>query len=253
MDSGIKKSHPDFGGRATCGINFVAGEACDDYNRHGTHVAGTVGGNTYGVAKGVSLIDVKVLDSEGGGALSSSYAGIEYVILQKESKPATPMVINMSLGGGVVIPQFITVIDEAVAKGIVVVVAAGNESSDACLATPAFVPSAITVGASDWGDYRADFSNFGDCVDLYAPGVDITSANYEDSGSLTIGGTSMAAPHVAGVAALYLEAHPTWTATQVWNAIRNQAIKRLNRTAFPLEIYFRNRRTTELLLQMQHI
>ena len=253
FDTGIKKSHVDFGGRAICGMNYIDGEECDDYDSHGTHVAGTVGGSTYGVAKDVTLIDIKVLNANGGGGLSGFLAGIEYVTLQKQNNPATPMVINMSLGFGIVVPEVQPFIDNAVAKGIVVVVAAGNSASDACEITPAFIPTAITVGASDIDDLRAEFSNFGDCVDLYAPGVDIVSADFSSQSSKTISGTSMASPHVAGVAALYLEAHPTWTPAQVWNAMREDAVEAIQRTAFPLENYFRNRRTTERVLQAQFI
>lgn len=254
FDTGINKEHVDFGSRATCGMNFIAGEECTDYQSHGTHVAGTVGGSTFGVAKDVSLIDVKVLNAKGGGSLASVLGGLDYVYLRKKANPATPMVINMSLGFTYVIPELKKIIDEVVAKGIVVVVAAGNEANDACGVSPAFIPSAITVGASSVEDWKADFSNFGDCVDLYAPGVDIVSASHlSNTSPTTMSGTSMASPHVAGVAALYLEAHPTWTPAQVWNAMRDHTIEKLRRTAFPLEIYFRKRRTTDRLLQIQYI
>ncbi len=246
----------DFQGRATCGLNMISYESCDDNQSHGTHVAGTVGGRRYGVAKGVSLIDVKVLDATGSGEWSSLISALEYVIEQKKESPETPMVINMSLGGAVIIPEFKDIIDDAVAAGIVVVVAAGNDSIDACEFSPAFVPRAITVGASDWDDKPADFSNFGRCVDLYAPGVSINSAYFLFDMSIAYDGTSMAAPHVAGVAALYLEAHPTWTSAQVWNAMKKDAVGgRIQVTLdfFQMNTYFRKRRTTDLLLQAQHV
>ncbi|GAX13400.1 hypothetical protein FisN_9Lh013 [Fistulifera solaris] len=254
FDSGIRKTHEDFGGRATCGINLIATETCTDMNFHGTHVAGTVGGMISGVAKGVQLVDVKVLDKNGRGTFSGVMTGLEYVLAQKQNNPTIPMVINMSLGGKIIIPEVEDAIDDAVAAGIVVVVAAGNSAVDACEQTPAYIQSAITVGASNMDDTRADFSNFGDCVDIYAPGVDIVSAYHTgDDEYAYAAGTSMAAPHIAGVAALYLEANPTWTPAQVWNAMRDDAVEAIQRTYDPVENYFRMRRTTRLLTQTQPI
>ncbi len=254
FDSGIRKSHEDFGGRATCGINLISTETCTDLNFHGTHVAGTVGGTISGVAKGVQLVDVKVLDKSGRGSFSGILTGLEYVIAQKQNNPTIPMVINMSLGGNVVLPEVEDAIDDAVNAGIVVVVAAGNSALDACEQTPAYVSSAVTTGASNMDDTRADFSNFGDCVDIYAPGVDIVSAYYTgDDEYAYASGTSMAAPHIAGVAALYLEVNPTWTPAQVWNAMRDDAVEEIQRTYDPIENYFRMRRTTRLLTQTQPI
>ncbi len=254
FDSGIRKTHEDFGGRATCGLNLIETETCTDLNFHGTHVAGTVGGMISGVAKAVQLVDVKVLDKNGRGTFSGVLTGLEYVIAQKQNNPTIPMVINMSLGGNIILSEIEDAIDDAVAVGIVVVVAAGNSAMDACEQTPAFVPLAITVGASNMDDTRADFSNFGDCVDIYAPGVDIVSAYHTgDAEYAYAAGTSMAAPHIAGVAALYLEANPTWTPAQVWNAMRDDAVEEIQRTYNPLENYFRMRRTTRLLTQTQPI
>lgn len=233
---------------------MITNETCTDTNFHGTHVAGTVGGLFSGVAKDVSLIDVKVLNRDGRGFFSSVLKGLEYVISEKVNNPNVPMVVNMSLGGNVILPDTQKAIDEAVAAGIVVVVAAGNSAIDACKNTPAFVTSAITVGASDKDDTRADFSNYGDCVDLYAPGVDIVSSHFvSNTGLATASGTSMAAPHIAGVVALYLQANPTWTPDQVWNAMRDDAVEGIQRTYDYVQNYFRMRRTTRLLVQTQTI
>lgn len=254
MDTGIKKSHADFGGRATCGINYVTAEGCDDNRSHGTHVAGTVGGSTYGVAKGVQLIDIKIFDGQGTTLFSSIVAGLEFVISEKENNPTIPMVINMSFGRSSYFADYQAMVDDVVAANIVAVVSAGNNSKDACDASPAFVSSAITVGASNKDDTRAWFSNFGPCVDIYAPGVDIVSADYMSNGSQVKSGTSMAAPHVAGVAALYLEANPTWTPAQVRDAmVQKHATKEIKQTLSPIVNYFRMRRTTERMLQIQHI
>lgn len=224
LDTGIRLTHVEFGGRASCGANFVSGEDCQDYDGHGTHVAGTVGGATYGVAKRANLINVKVFNRDGAGSLSTVLAGIDHVITQKNKNPSKPMVINMSLGAPGTSTEIRNAVDEAVAAGIVVVVAAGNQGVNACNYSPAFVPNAITVGALDQQDVRPTWSNFGSCVDLSAPGVSIVSASFMNDRSATIlSGTSMAAPHVAGAAALYLQANPSWTPAQVWRAIRLDA------------------------------
>ena len=256
LDTGIRSTHEQFGSRVTCGKNFIDGETCEDSNKHGTHVAGTVGGSTAGVAKNVNLVTVKVFGADGSGSFSTILSAVEFVIAQT---PGTPRVINMSLGGRGISAEFEEGINEAVAAGIVVVVAAGNEARKACLSTPAFVPSAITVGASDIEDGVAFFSNHGSCVDIFAPGVDIYSAGWlADDQYVFLSGTSMAAPHVAGVAALYLQANPTWTPDQVWNAMRDDAIDAI---FFPIRLlpfrriarYFRTRQTTALLVQTQKI
>lgn len=261
LDSGIQENHSQFSNRATCGLNLVETETCDDTNGHGTHVAGIVGGTTVGVAKGVSLVSIKVFDVEGGAYISSIFAGLEYIMEEKMNNPDTPMVVNLSLGSPEVIPEYTEIIDDVVALGIVVVIAAGNESIDACDYSPAFVPSAITVGASDRNDQSAVFTNYGKCVDIFAPGVDINSAFFIDNESLVkSSGTSMAAPFVTGAAALYLQANPEWTSAQVLKAMRDDATDvvhlRRQREWDPRRIlarFFRNRQTTGLLLQTNNI
>lgn len=214
IDTGIRFSHSEFGGRAVSGYDAVDGGSADDCNGHGTHVAGTVGGNTYGVAKGVALVGVRVLNCSGSGTTSGVIAGINWVTSNHTAKA----VANMSLGGGIS-----TALDNAVtnsiASGVVYAVAAGNSNRDACKFSPARTPNAITVGATTSSDARASYSNYGSCLDLFAPGSSITSAWYtSNTATNTISGTSMATPHVAGVAALYLEGH-SGTPQQVRDAI----------------------------------
>lgn len=208
IDTGIQFSNVDFGDRVVSGLDTVNGGTADDCNGHGTHVAGTVGGTKYGVAKDVTLVAVRVLDCRGSGTTSGVIAGVEWVTENR----APRSVANMSLGGGIS-----TALDAAVsgsiASGVTYAVAAGNGNSrgvpqDACTSSPARVGTALTVGATDRTDAPASFSNYGSCVDLFAPGVGITSDWYSrksSSATNTISGTSMAAPHVAGVAALYLQ------------------------------------------------
>jgi len=215
IDTGILISHTEFGGRASIGFDAYGGNGID-CNGHGTHVAGTVGGNTYGVAKGVSLVAVRVLDCAGSGTTSGVIAGVNWVTSNHTTGPA---VANMSLGGGAS-TSLDTAVKNSIADGVTYAIAAGNSNRDACRFSPARVPTAITVGATTNTDARASYSNYGACLDIFAPGSSITSAWYTStSATNTISGTSMATPHVAGVAALYLQGSPSATPATVRNAL----------------------------------
>lgn len=204
VDTGINTLHQEFGGRARWGANAVFMEGATDCNGHGTHVAGTVGGATYGVAKGVSLVAVKVADCRGDATLSAITRGIDWLVKDALKSPATPAVANMSLGGGYSF-ALNRAVTRAIASGITFAVAAGNSGENACTGSPSGVPQALTVGATDALDRRASFSNHGACVDLSAPGVAVTSAWKGSATALArASGTSMASPHVAGAAALVL-------------------------------------------------
>jgi subtilisin family serine protease len=220
IDTGIRISHRDFGGRAGDGWDFIGNDSvAADCNGHGTHVAGTIGGATYGVAKDVKLVGVRVLDCKGTGSYSAIIAGVDWVT----AHAAKPAVANMSIGG-VNSAALNNAVTRSVAAGVSYAVAGGNDNKNACNYSPAATPNAITVGATDAGDVRASFSNFGSCVDIFAPGVRITSDSYQsDTGAAIMSGTSMAAPHVAGAAALVLGANPTWSPAQVRNALVDQA------------------------------
>ncbi|MFF3458144.1 S8 family peptidase [Streptomyces sp. NPDC002730] len=225
IDTGIRTSHSEFGGRASVGTDTVGGgQNGQDCNGHGTHVAGTVGGKTYGVAKGVKLVAVRVLDCQGSGTTAGVIAGIDWVTANAKK----PAVANMSLGGGAD-AALDNAVKKSIASGVSYSIAAGNGNflglpMNACNYSPARVPEAITVGATDNTDRRASFSNYGTCLDLFAPGVNITSS-WKDSNTATntISGTSMATPHTAGVAALYLATHATATPVQVRDALVNGA------------------------------
>ena len=227
IDTGIRFDHSEFGGRAVSGFDAVtSGGNAADCNGHGTHVSGTVGGTTYGVAKGVSLVAVRVLGCNGSGTTSGVIAGIDWVTTNHQS----PAVANMSLGGGAS-----TALDNAVrssiASGVSYAIAAGNGNQggiaqDACKYSPARVAEAMTIGATDRTDKKASWSNFGNCVDWFAPGVSITSAWYTGSTATnTISGTSMATPHTTGVAALYLQTHQSATPQQVRDALYGATTK----------------------------
>jgi len=224
IDTGIRFAHSQFSGRATSGFDAVDGGSADDCNGHGTHVAGTVGGSTYGIAKNVSLVAVRVLDCRGSGSWSGVIAGMDWVA----DNAAKPAVANMSLGGGAS-----TAVDNAlknlIAKGVTVGVAAGNgnrggKAQDACGYSPARVPEAITVGATTSTDAKTSWSNYGTCVDIFAAGSSITSAWYtSNTATNTISGTSMATPHVVGVAALYLQSNPGAAPSVVASALSANA------------------------------
>lgn len=205
IDTGIRADHVEFAGRMKPGYNTIADtNGTNDCNGHGTHVAGTVGGTTWGVAKGVTLVPVRVLDCAGSGSWSGVIAGIDWVA----ASALRPAVANMSLSGSVS-SSINAAVAGAVGKGVTMVVAAGNSNADACNYSPSSAPGAITVGATDSNDARASYSNYGSCVDIFAPGSNITSATKSSATATSnSSGTSMASPHVAGVAALVLAASP---------------------------------------------
>ncbi|MGW7298229.1 S8 family peptidase [Streptomyces sp. NPDC054829] len=220
IDTGVRITHSDFGGRASYGYDAVDNDnTAQDGHGHGTHVAGTVAGSSYGVAKKARVVGVRVLNNSGSGTTAQVVAGIDWVA-QNAVKPA---VANMSLGGGAD-TAIDTAVRNAIASGVTFAVAAGNESTNASTRSPARVTEAITVGATTSTDARASYSNYGSVLDLFAPGSSITSAwNSSDSATNTISGTSMATPHVAGAAALYLADHPTATPAQVSTALTDAA------------------------------
>jgi subtilisin family serine protease len=218
IDTGIRTTHTQFGGRASNVFDAFGGNGAD-CNGHGTHVSGTVGGSTYGVAKSALLRGVRVLDCNGSGSTSGVISGVDWVRVNH----INPAVANMSLGGGIS-----TALDTAVNNlsnsGVTIAVAAGNSNANACNSSPARAANAITVGSTTTTDARSSFSNFGTCLDLFAPGSGILSAWFSsDTATATLSGTSMASPHVAGVAALYKQANPSASPTTIRNAIVNNA------------------------------
>jgi subtilisin family serine protease len=220
VDTGILSTHVDFGGRVRAGYTAINdGRGTGDCNGHGTHVAGTIGGTTYGVAKGVTLKAVRVLDCQGSGTDADVVAGMDWVA-QHAAKPA---VANMSLGGGKS-----PTVDAAAKKlsdsGVFLAVAAGNDGADACSGSPSGADGVLAVAAEDRTDMSASFTNYGSCVAVYAPGVDIKS-DWLAGGTNTISGTSMATPHVVGVAALYKEANGDGSQATVSGWITSHAVK----------------------------
>jgi subtilisin family serine protease len=244
IDTGINLTHLDFTGRAASGVDVVDGGSADDCNGHGTHVAGTIGGEARGVAPDVTLVAVRVLNCSGSGYSDDVIAGLEYVV--QDHAAGAPAVANLSLGSPAN-SAVDTAVQNVIADGVTVVVAAGNGNQagrpqDACNYSPARVPGAITVAATDRTDTVASFSNYGTCVDLYAPGVGILSDWYgSNTATSTISGTSMASPHVAGAAAIYLETHrdaapsavvAAITATATPNVVRRGVSSTPNRLLF---------------------
>ncbi|HEX5703349.1 MAG TPA: S8 family serine peptidase [Pyrinomonadaceae bacterium] len=222
IDTGIRATHSQFGGRVISGFTAINdGRGTTDCNGHGTHVAGTVGGSTYGVAKNVTLVAVRVLDCNGSGSNSGVIAGVDWV--SSNHTAGQPAVANMSLGGSAS-SALDTAVNNSINDGVTYAIAAGNSNANACNYSPARVANAITVGSTTSSDARSSFSNYGSCLDIFAPGSSITSSwSTSDTATNTISGTSMAAPHVAGVAALYLEANPGASPATVGSAIISNA------------------------------
>jgi subtilisin family serine protease len=222
IDTGILFTHVELAGRAESGFDAVDGGLALDCHGHGTHVSGTVGGTSFGVAKQVHLVGVRVLDCGGSGSTAGVIAGVDWVT--GDHAAGTPAVANMSLGGGAS-RSLDTAVRNSIADGVSYAIAAGNGNifgiaKRACRTSPARVAEAMTISATDKTDRKASFANFGDCVDWFAPGVGITSSfNTSDTATAVFSGTSMAAPHTAGVAALYLQSNPAATPAQVRDAL----------------------------------
>jgi subtilisin family serine protease len=218
IDTGIRTAHTQFGSRAANVFDAFGGNG-QDCHGHGTHVAGTIGGSTFGVAKSVNLRGVRVLNCSGSGSNSGVIAGVDFVRLNRQN----PAVANMSLGGGAS-SALDTAVNNLSNSGVAIAVAAGNNNTNACNSSPARAANAITVGSTTTTDARSSFSNFGTCLDLFAPGSGILSAWFtSNTATATLSGTSMASPHVAGAAALYKQANPSASATTIRNALVNNA------------------------------
>ncbi|KOV78779.1 peptidase S8 [Streptomyces sp. NRRL WC-3618] len=220
IDTGVRITHSQISGRATNGFDAVDGDTtAQDGNGHGTHVATTIAGSTYGVAKAAKIVAVRVLDNNGSGTTAGVIAGIDWVTANHSG----PSVANMSLGGGAS-ASLDTAVANSIASGVTYAVAAGNSNTNASSSSPARVAAAITVGATTSTDARASYSNFGSILDIFAPGSSITAGwNTSDTATNTISGTSMATPHVAGAVAVYLAGHPSATPAQVATALTNGA------------------------------
>jgi len=231
LDTGVRSSHNDFGGRAASALDMSSGSlrecngavnCAGDSQGHGTHCAGTAGGTQYGVAPRAAVRSVKVLSDQGSGQWSWSYDALDWLA----TGSVRPAVASMSLGGSGTQQAMKSAVDAAVNSGVVVVVAGGNDNSDACGFSPAFVPSAITVGSTTNADRRSSFSNYGRCTDIWAPGSDVKSLSHRsDTGTATLSGTSMACPHVSGGAALVLEASPSKTSSAVIQELLSRATR----------------------------
>ncbi|MEU4640937.1 S8 family peptidase [Micromonospora sp. NPDC023814] len=211
IDTGLRRTHTDFGGRAGVGVDLVDGGPADDCNGHGTHLAGTVGGTRHGVAKEIQLRPVRVLNCAGSGTFSQVIAGVDWVT----ANAVRPAVALLALGGGAS-AALDSAVNRSISSGVTYVVTAGSSNANACNYSPARVPAALTVAGTTSTDGRMPSGNYGSCLDLYAPGANITSTwHTSDTAVATISGGSMAAAHVAGCAALALSANPTWTPAQV--------------------------------------
>jgi len=231
LDTGVRHSHREFGGRATSGLDMTGSRPKEcrgdrncalDRDGHGTHCAGTAAGRSLGVAPGAKIQSVKVLSDQGEGSWSWSYYALDWMA-QSRVRPA---IASMSLGGAGTSSAMSNAVNAAVSAGVTVVVAGGNENSDSCGFSPAFVPSAITVGSTTNSDARSSFSNYGRCTNIWAPGSDIQSASHrDDSRTATMSGTSMACPHVSGAAALILDASPSFSASKVLAKLSSNAVK----------------------------
>jgi len=229
QDTGVRVTHQEFGGRASSALDVTSGSPVEcngdlscaaDRQGHGTHCAGTAGGQTYGVAAAATVKAVKTLSDQGSGARSWQYTAIDWVTANGDR----PAVISMSLGGNGADPGYSTVIDAAVENGVTVVVAAGNSNSDACNFSPAFAANAITVGSTTSTDARSSFSNYGTCVEIWAPGSSVVSASSSsDTGTRSLSGTSMACPHVSGAAALVLGVDPSKNSAKVLQEMMSKA------------------------------
>jgi serine protease len=221
IDSGIRSTHTEFTNRVGAGHDVVNdGNGTEDCVGHGTHVGGTIAGSTIGVARGATIHPVRIFGCNGGSETSILLAALDWVLLNG----VKPAVINLSLGSDVPVPSVDAAVATAVAQGYTVIVAAGNSADDACNHSPAASPAAITVGATNRYDQQVSFSNFGSCVDVYAPGSNVKSAWINsDTSYAEASGTSMASPHVAGAAALYLQDHPTAMPDEVTQALLNSS------------------------------